>query len=93
MMTPPADGTTVFIGPNNSGKSILLRELADVIYRYPASEQPARWVAGVDVNSSGSAEEFLQWLHERGEKPKGHPGNGYLLYSGNGNGSIDQETS
>lgn len=47
----------------------------------------------MDVNSSGSAEEFLQWPHERGEKPKVHPGNGYLLYLGNRNGSINQETS
>ncbi len=32
----PADGVTVFVGPNNSGKSLLLRELESQISSHPA---------------------------------------------------------
>ncbi|MFF1868040.1 ATP-dependent endonuclease [Kitasatospora herbaricolor] len=61
---------TVFIGPNNSGKSMLLRELAGHVLGNPPQ---CRWVADVDVQNSGSADEFLAWLHERGSQPRVHP--------------------
>jgi hypothetical protein len=35
LVQPPANGMTVFIGPNNSGKSLLLRELAAAVTSHP----------------------------------------------------------
>ncbi|MCU7827291.1 ATP-dependent nuclease [Kitasatospora sp. DSM 101779] len=88
---PPADGMTVFIGPNNSGKSLLLRELATLVSTYPGTLQPVRWVAGVDVQNSGSAEEFLAWLHDQGNTPRAHPDHGQILYPSDNNSGMLQD--
>ncbi|MFJ6215163.1 hypothetical protein ACIQGZ_17780 [Streptomyces sp. NPDC092296] len=43
----PSDGMTVFIGPDNSGKSMLLRELGTLVGDDPGTPEPLRWVADV----------------------------------------------
>lgn len=82
VVRPPVDGMTVFIGPNNSGKSVLLHDLVTLVSTHPGAAPPTRWVTGVDIRNSGSAEEFLTWLHERGNTPKVHPDHGQVLYPG-----------
>ncbi|MFI1524012.1 hypothetical protein [Kitasatospora cineracea] len=62
VVSPPANGMTVFIGPNNSGKSILLREVAALVLIYPGGVRPRRWVAGVNVQGERAG----QWPTARG---------------------------
>src|SRR4051794_13918926 len=66
ILHPPGNGMTVFIGPNNSGKSLLLRELAPRVTTPTTSD----WKGVTDVRSSGtgSGDDFLRWLTERGHR-------------------------
>ncbi|MFI1392009.1 AAA family ATPase [Streptomyces griseoaurantiacus] len=57
---------TVFTGPNNSGKSVLLRELVTSIYMHPGIQAPMHWVNGVQIEREGSGNEFISWLANRG---------------------------
>lgn len=81
VVTPPGDGMTVFIGPNNSGKSVLLNELAIAAASYPGAISPRRWIRSLDISTNGSTDEFRAWLHEQGEKPTAPPER-ELVYSG-----------
>ncbi|MFI0091866.1 ATP-dependent nuclease [Streptomyces bobili] len=65
-INPPANGMTVFIGPNNSGKSLLLRELSPRITTPTTGDW--KWVSTVDSTSVGSGAEFLSWVAERGHR-------------------------
>ncbi|MFE2718961.1 AAA family ATPase [Streptomyces mirabilis] len=60
---PPLSGMTVFTGPNNTGKSLLLRELVTAVH---APQDNPRWVTGVELQRSGSGAEFIEWLADRG---------------------------
>ncbi|MFF3845650.1 ATP-dependent endonuclease [Streptomyces sp. NPDC002328] len=73
VVTPPTDGMTVFIGPNNSGKSLLLRELATLIQHFPGTLEPRRWVAGIELRSEGSSTDLIQWLNDRGHEARYDP--------------------
>ncbi|MFC9825214.1 AAA family ATPase [Streptomyces erythrochromogenes] len=57
---------TLFIGPNNCGKSLLLRELSTQIGRTVTGN--FRWIqqSGVRCTREGTGAEFLNWLTERG---------------------------
>ncbi|MEU0406780.1 AAA family ATPase [Streptomyces griseorubiginosus] len=66
IVEPPLDGMTVFTGPNNSGKSLLLREVVARIHHYPGTMDPVRWVESVQIDQGGSGDEFVSWLHARG---------------------------
>ncbi|MBT2452135.1 AAA family ATPase [Streptomyces sp. ISL-43] len=68
-ITPPKNGMTLFIGPNNSGKSLLLRELAPYVGNPTLLADTNRWVRSVSCDAEGTGEEFLAWLHERGYQP------------------------
>ncbi|MFG2698004.1 ATP-dependent endonuclease [Kitasatospora sp. NPDC048407] len=82
VVNPPADGMTVFIGPNNSGKSMLLRELAASLTASPELALPeGRWIATTRIQSSGSAQEFVEWLRARGEEPRPNPQTGEPIYA------------
>lgn len=71
IIEPPLDGMTVFTGPNNSGKSALLRELVTAIHHHPYdSGQEAHWVNSVQIHQSGDGEDLLAWLKERGREPR-----------------------
>ncbi|MBQ1091419.1 AAA family ATPase [Streptomyces sp. B93] len=74
VITPPRDGMTIFTGPNNSGKSVLLRELVTSVH-VPASPDPKRWLKSVQMHREGGGEEFIEWLAERGIEGKNHPRN------------------
>ncbi|MFI8344048.1 AAA family ATPase [Streptomyces sp. NPDC085639] len=65
-IAPPSNGMTLFIGPNNCGKSLLLKELESQIGRSTTDDY--RWVqqGGVRCAREGTGAEFLQWLTDRG---------------------------
>ncbi|MEU1502903.1 AAA family ATPase [Streptomyces sp. NPDC005732] len=60
---PPLSGMTVFTGPNNTGKSLLLREIITALH---AQQDNPRWIADVEIQRSGSGAEFIAWLADRG---------------------------
>ncbi|OKI61542.1 hypothetical protein AMK15_18695 [Streptomyces sp. MJM1172] len=65
-LAPPQNGMTLFIGPNNSGKSALLREL-DQRLTYPhGGATDRRWVQYAHPQPGGTSDEFLDWLRDRG---------------------------
>ncbi|MFJ6940540.1 ATP-dependent nuclease [Streptomyces sp. NPDC101132] len=67
-LAPPQNGMTLFIGPNNSGKSALLREL-DQQLAYPRGGAPdRRWLHYVRPEHEGTSDEFLEWLRDRGHR-------------------------
>ncbi|MFF6908652.1 ATP-dependent endonuclease [Streptomyces sp. NPDC012389] len=71
IIEPPLDGMTVFTGPNNSGKSALLRELVAAIHHHPhGNGQQAHWVNSIQIQQSGDGEDLLAWLKERGREPR-----------------------
>nr|WP_283989585.1 AAA family ATPase [Streptomyces sp. 549] len=57
---------TLFTGPNNSGKSLLLRELLTLLSNYPGRFEPRHWVRGIEIYKEGSGQEFISWLNGRG---------------------------
>ncbi|WP_406169105.1 ATP-dependent nuclease [Streptomyces sp. NBC_00996] len=57
---------TVFTGPNNSGKSALLRELVTAVYVHPGTQEPMHWIKSIAMQREGSGGEFVTWLAERG---------------------------
>ncbi len=69
-ITPPSDGITVFIGPNNAGKSLLLRELCAAIQSHPRGTESPRWVSQVTLRQEGTPEDFIAWLESRGYGPR-----------------------
>ena len=79
VMEPPLDGMTVFIGPNNAGKSVLLRELAGLVGVYPGTFEPLRWVSSIDLHRGGTSQEFLTLLNERGYEPRIRRANGRMV--------------
>ncbi|MCC0093244.1 ATP-binding protein [Streptomyces flavotricini] len=67
IVEPPQDGMTLFIGSNNSGKSLLLRELdAQVELPGTTAGRTTRWIRQALPRHSGSSAEFMAWLDERG---------------------------
>ncbi|MFE3866142.1 ATP-dependent endonuclease [Streptomyces goshikiensis] len=66
-LQPPQNGMTLFIGSNNSGKSLFLRELNEHINQPGAgSGVPSRWVQHALPQQGGSADDFIAWLEARG---------------------------
>ncbi|WP_260338148.1 MULTISPECIES: ATP-dependent endonuclease [Streptomyces] len=66
IVEPPQDGMTLFIGANNSGKSLLLRELNTQVELPGMTAGSTRWIRQALPRHSGSSEEFMAWLEERG---------------------------
>lgn len=67
VIVPPANGLTLFVGPNNSGKTALLRELSPLVTN-PMTNFSALWVRQALSSHEGSEEEFLTWVDERGHR-------------------------
>ncbi|MFC8728632.1 ATP-dependent nuclease [Streptomyces bacillaris] len=83
IIEPPLDGMTVFTGPNNSGKSVLLRELVTAIHHHPyGQEQQRYWVDSVEIHQSGERDEVLAWLRGRGIEPRFQRSTGRLMMPG-----------
>ncbi|MFJ9894878.1 AAA family ATPase [Streptomyces sp. NPDC091280] len=72
---PPKSGMTVFTGPNNTGKSVLLRELVTSVYVHPRTQEPQRWITGVDLQRDGTGADFISWLAGRGIVSRHNPRN------------------
>lgn len=53
------DGITVLVGPNNSGKSLTLRELFDFFSRGPIPTSPNLVVNNANIEYLGTKEEFF----------------------------------
>lgn len=65
-ITPPASGVTVVVGANNSGKSTLLREINQLLTAGPQTGPARRLVRNVTTGMSGSTDDLLAWLTQRG---------------------------
>ncbi|MBY8870004.1 ATP-dependent nuclease, partial [Streptomyces sennicomposti] len=76
---PPADGMTLFTGPNNSGKTSLLRELVNAISQYPGVQNPCHWVRTIKIHQEGTGKELVAWLSERGHELRFHRPTGRTL--------------
>lgn len=62
-LRPPARGVTAVVGANNVGKSTLLRQLHQMLYRYPGHDvYDRRSVDEVMLRRVGSAADLLSWL-------------------------------
>ncbi|MFJ3880863.1 hypothetical protein ACIPW5_25875 [Streptomyces sp. NPDC090077] len=67
-VTPPKNGMTLFIGANNSGKSLLLRELSERATNPTMVSGNAHWVQDAQAENHGTSAEFLKWLSDRGHR-------------------------
>lgn len=56
----PQDGVVVFVGPNNAGKSVSLRDIDLLLSRTAPDETKA--VKALDVEKDGTRAEFEGWL-------------------------------
>jgi hypothetical protein len=56
----PAGGTVVIVGPNNSGKSVALRNIRDRLISGPREKSFV--VTSLKVGKDGKSEELRQWL-------------------------------
>lgn len=84
-LAPPKNGMTLFIGPNNSGKSLLLRELSSFATNPEMRSSNPYWVHGARAENEGSGAEFLAWLEERGHRSwQPEPGAAVQYHSGTG---------
>jgi hypothetical protein len=61
----PRGGLLAFVGPNNSGKSVSLR---DIYGHLTQSNVPARAVKSITVDKDGSEEDLLRWLDKHCHK-------------------------
>ncbi|WP_329398954.1 AAA family ATPase [Streptomyces melanogenes] len=96
VVEPPLDGITVFTGPNNRGKSLLLRELVTGMHTYPRPVNPSRWVESVEIRQEGTGREFVAWLKQRGYEARHHQhdGRAYLpSHMHSGERGLDIETA
>jgi hypothetical protein len=59
-------GVTVVVGPNNSGKTLLLREIMMLLAQLRPNQEPRKILSAVDIRKEGPADELLDWLKEQG---------------------------
>jgi hypothetical protein len=59
-------GVTVVVGPNNSGKTLLLRETMTLLEQLTPDPEPLKILSAVDLRKEGPADELLDWLKEQG---------------------------
>ena len=62
-LTALPDGVVAIVGPNNSGKSALLRELFQYLGHPPGYPPPERRIVGeLGVDREGDGDELVEWL-------------------------------
>jgi ABC-type branched-subunit amino acid transport system ATPase component len=69
----PTRGVVVFVGPNNAGKSVALRNIHHLLNRVesPPGQEP-KVVTGISIVQEGSVEELQEWLDEHAvREPRG----------------------
>ncbi|MGW1670948.1 ATP-dependent nuclease [Streptomyces sp. NPDC002324] len=93
VVEPPLNGMTVLTGPNNSGKSVLLRELFYLMRSFPGTLQPRRWVESIKVHKTGSGDEFISWLREQGHQFRYQPQAQRTVLRGPTEDSIESTTA
>ncbi|MFE7181012.1 ATP-dependent nuclease [Streptomyces erythrochromogenes] len=92
VMVPPANGMTLFIGPNNCGKTALLRELSPRITSFIPDTKPL-WIRQVLSSHEGSADDFLLWAKERGHRSWDVNGEAHLRGGVNPTNSVSESTA
>ncbi len=83
----PRGGVVAFVGPNNAGKSLSLREIHAHLVQ---QQMPPRAVRSVSVSKEGAAEELVEWLDEHCHKTWS---GGQEVYSRAGGGSVVQSNA
>ena len=78
-VTLPESGVTVIVGPNNSGKSRSLREIAGSLQSPANPSEPHRVVLNVTVEKIGEDEEVRGWLEDRGTRVERAEGTHWML--------------
>ncbi|MFJ9080674.1 ATP-dependent nuclease [Streptomyces sp. NPDC102278] len=67
-LAPPQNGMTLFIGPNNSGKTALLKELDERLAYPHGGASDRRWFHYIRPDRGGTSDEFQDWLRARGHR-------------------------
>lgn len=76
-ITLQKDSIVVFVGPNNSGKSLMLKEIAD---KTENPTQLSKIISSSEVTVEGTIEDFFAKIEHRKK------GSGYIFYDKNGHG-------
>jgi ABC-type dipeptide/oligopeptide/nickel transport system ATPase component len=59
-------GVTVVVGPNDSGKTLLLREIMNLLMQQGQATELFKILSDVDIRKEGSDDELMAWLEEQG---------------------------
>ncbi|GAA0587206.1 ATP-dependent nuclease [Actinomadura livida] len=76
----PTGGVTVFVGPNNSGKSLTLREIESILEHGTVRRGTRIAVEDVITSRSGTLDDFIQWIESRGWRPTVDRQNSTVFY-------------
>ncbi len=83
----PPDGALIIVGPNNSGKTVLLREIVEQIYSDPHQQSLA--VRDIVLRREGSVNEVIDWLRENVSEERSDPESGpQKFYKSVGGGRV-----
>src|SRR5690348_1430119 len=86
----PRQGVFVLVGPNNSGKSVALRELYQHVAGFPRSPRdPFRVIQEVRIDRQGDPSDLVAWLEEHAQAMTERP-SGTRFYSGPNAGRVPQ---
>lgn len=80
VVSVPRNGVLAFVGPNNAGKSISLRDIRGHLTR---PDVPPLAVKSISVDKQGSDEDLIAWLDENCDK-RWVSGQEYYYHSGGG---------
>jgi len=59
-------GITVIVGPNNSGKTLVLREIITCVEVLEPGPGQLKILSALEINKEGSADDLLTWLEQQG---------------------------
>lgn len=77
----PDSGVTVIVGPNNSGKSTLLREVVESISAQPNHpNKPRVIVDSVDIDKTSTFAALLEWMGENASLVRNEHQGGFQRY-------------
>ena len=62
----PTEGVTVIVGPNNAGKTVLVREIERLLSHRPDANSEGLILRDLALDTVGTFEDLMEWLNERG---------------------------
>jgi hypothetical protein len=62
----PTEGVTVIVGPNNAGKTVLVREIERLLRHRPDANSEGLILRDLALDTVGTFEDLMEWLNERG---------------------------